>query len=72
MPDSQWTVGDVLAHLSAGMDAYARYLGGDPTPLLDVSDLPGGSLRASNAAVLAAGAERDPARLTDRLTTRLR
>ena len=71
VPDSQWTVGDVLAHLSAGMDAYARYLEGDPTPLLDVSDLPGGSLRASNAAVLAGAADRDPARLTDRLTARL-
>ena len=68
VPDSDWTVGDVLTHLAAGMDAYARYLTGDPTPLLDVSDMPGGSLRASNAAVLAREADRDLARLTERLT----
>lgn len=71
VPDSEWTVGDVVAHLAAGVDAYARYLAGDATPLLDVSDIPGGSLRASNATVLARHAGRDPAALADQLTDRL-
>ena len=68
MPGSDWSVGDVVTHLAAGVDAYGRYLTGDPTPLLDVSDLPGGSLRSSNAAVLARETDRDPARLTARLS----
>jgi uncharacterized protein (TIGR03083 family) len=59
VPHSTWTVGDTVAHLATGMDAYARYLTGDTTPVIDISDVAGGSIGASNARRLAADDERD-------------
>jgi hypothetical protein len=67
VPGSEWTAVEVLAHVTAAVDGYVRYLQGDPTPIADVSDMPGGSLRASNAALLLREAERHPARLAERL-----
>lgn len=59
LPGSDWTVADVAAHLAAGTDAYAAYLTGDHEPRVDLSDLAGGSLAASNAGNLAAEPDRD-------------
>lgn len=67
VPGSEWTVGDVAAHLASGVDAYAGYLAGSTEPRADVSDLPGGSLAASNAANLATVADRDVDRLAGQI-----
>jgi uncharacterized protein (TIGR03083 family) len=71
VPDSDWTVGDTVAHVAAGVDAYARYLAGDATPLVDLSDIPGGSIAVSNARWLADHDARDPTALTATIQTRL-
>ena len=70
--DSTWTAAELVAHVAAGADGYARYLEGDLTPFADVSDLAGGSLTASNAELLADETERDIGVLVDRLSTRAR
>jgi hypothetical protein len=70
LPDSTWTAADLVAHVAAGMDGYARYLEGDVTPFADVSNLAGGSLTASNAGFLAEETERDIGILLDRLSAR--
>jgi uncharacterized protein (TIGR03083 family) len=71
VPGSAWTVGDTVAHLATGIEAYGRYLTGDPTPLIDLSDVPGGSIAASNARTLADLGDRDVRGLTDRFRHRL-
>lgn len=71
LPNSTWTAADLVAHVAAGVDAYARYLEGDAKPFVDVSDLAGGSLTTSNAARLAEDTERDIAVLLKRIATRL-
>lgn len=70
--DSTWTAADLVTHVAAGVDGYARYLEGDVTPFADVSNLAGGSLTASNAGLLADEAERDIGTLVDRLSARAR
>ena len=59
VPRSTWTVGDTVAHLATGINAYAAYLGGDASPVIDLSDVAGGSIATSNADRLAADGERD-------------
>jgi len=59
VPRSRWTVGDTVAHLATGINAYAAYLGGDASPVIDLSDVAGGSIATSNADRLAADGERD-------------
>src|SRR4051812_19554844 len=68
---SEWTVGETVAHVAAGVEVYATYLGGDPTPLVDLSDVAGGSIAASNARWLAEHGERDLALLTAAMEARL-
>jgi hypothetical protein len=65
--NSSWTTADLVAHVATGFDAYVRYLEGDETPFVDISDLAGGSLTASNANLLAEDTERDIGVLTDRI-----
>jgi uncharacterized protein (TIGR03083 family) len=69
VPDSDWNVGEVAAHLAAGTEAYIRYVTGDDEPFVDVSDIAGGSLTHSNAARLQAEPERDLVALADRVRT---
>ena len=59
LPNSTWTAADLVAHVAAGVDAYARYLEGNTKAFVDVSDLAGGSLTRSNDARLAEFTERD-------------
>lgn len=61
-----WTVRDLAAHLAVIGEAYAGYASGSAEPVLDVSDIPGGSLARSSAAVLAADPEHDLNALADR------
>jgi uncharacterized protein (TIGR03083 family) len=51
--DSTWTTGDLVAHVTGGLEAYVRYLNGDDEAVVDVSDVAGGSLVASNRQRLA-------------------
>jgi uncharacterized protein (TIGR03083 family) len=67
VPGSNWNVGEVVAHLAAGTEAYVRYVTGDDEPFVDVSDIAGGSLTRSNADRLQTEPERDLVALTDRL-----
>jgi uncharacterized protein (TIGR03083 family) len=71
VPNSEWTVRELLAHVAAGADAYARYLEGDATAAVDVSHIAGGSLKATNAALIAAEPEQAPSMLSDRIERRL-
>ncbi len=59
VPGSTWTVGDTVAHVATGLAAYHAYLAGDTTPVIDLSDVAGGSIAASNARRLDADGERD-------------
>jgi hypothetical protein len=68
---SAWTVGETVAHIAAGVDVYASYLEGDVTPAIDLSDVPGGSIAASNARRLADDPERDIATLRTTMRARL-
>lgn len=68
IPDSDWTVGDVLVHLALGSEAYVTYVNGGTEPFVDVSDVAGGSLARSSAAKLAADPERDLLALTTRVS----
>jgi hypothetical protein len=70
--DSNWSAADLVAHVAAGADGYARYLEGDVTPFADITNLAGGSLTASNAGLLAEDTERDIGVLVDRLSMRAR
>ncbi|HUF85686.1 MAG TPA: maleylpyruvate isomerase family mycothiol-dependent enzyme [Acidimicrobiia bacterium] len=62
LPDSDWTVADVAAHLLIVARALEGYLAGEHEPVLDVDDVP-----ASNARTLAERTERDVASLTAQL-----
>ena len=68
--DSEWTQSDLVAHVTAGTDAYARYLEGAFEPFVDVTDLEGGSLSESNALRLEEESERDIDVLLERFTSR--
>jgi uncharacterized protein (TIGR03083 family) len=70
LPRSTWTIGDTVAHLATGIDSYAAYLAGDTTPVIDLSDVAGGSIAASNARRLRADGERDIPTLLSLLTDR--
>jgi uncharacterized protein (TIGR03083 family) len=59
VPGSSWTVAEVGAHLVGGTTSYSSYLAGSTAAWADLSDLPGGSLAASNARNVAEVAERD-------------
>jgi uncharacterized protein (TIGR03083 family) len=67
VPGSDWSVGDVAAHLVVGAEAYAGYAGGATGAVFDVSDIAGGSLTRSSAALLEAEHERDLPGLADRM-----
>jgi uncharacterized protein (TIGR03083 family) len=69
IPRSDWTVADVAAHLTAIGSVYGAYLQGEKAALLDVSDIAGGSLAASNARFLSGIAERDPKVLARQIAT---
>ena len=68
--DSEWTQSDLVADVTAGTDAYARYLEGAFEPFVDVTDLVGGSLSESNALRLEEESERDIDVLLERFTRR--
>jgi uncharacterized protein (TIGR03083 family) len=68
VPDSDWTVRDVLVHLALGAEAYLTYVHGATEPFVDVSDVAGGSLARSSAAKLAGDPERDLLALTTRVS----
>ena len=59
VPRSSWTAGDTVAHLATGVGAYTTHLTGDLSPIIDLSDVAGGSIAASNARRLHADGERD-------------
>ena len=67
VPGSDWTVGDVAAHLVLGAEAYSGYAAGATDAVFDVSDIAGGSLTRSSAALLEAEHERDLPGLADRM-----
>jgi len=67
VPGSDWTVGDVAAHLALGTEAYLGYATGDTDPFVDVSDVAGGSLTRTSQARLDAEPERDLAALAERI-----
>ena len=71
LPGSSWTVGDTAAHLADGTGSYVDYLNGSTESWADLSDLPGGSLAASNARHLAEVADRDLGSLADAIDARL-
>jgi hypothetical protein len=68
---STWSAAELVVHVAGGLEAYARYLDGDSSPAVDVSDVPGGSLTASNAERLAAEPERAIGVLLDRAAAAL-
>jgi uncharacterized protein (TIGR03083 family) len=63
---STWTTGDLVAHVTGGLEAYARYLDGDEAAVVDVSDVAGGSLTTSNTERLTEEPERTISVLLDR------
>jgi uncharacterized protein (TIGR03083 family) len=71
VPGSAWTIGETVAHVASGVGAYVTYLAGDTTPRVDLSDVPGGSIAASNARRLATDAERDVSTLAATIEARL-
>ena len=66
IPDSEWTVRDVAAHVALGSEAYVGYATGGTEAWVDISDIAGGSLARSNEGRLAA----EPARDLPALATR--
>jgi uncharacterized protein (TIGR03083 family) len=68
---STWTAGDLVAHVTGGLEAYARYLDGDEAAVVDVSDVAGGSLTNSNAERLTEDPERTISVLQERATRAL-
>jgi uncharacterized protein (TIGR03083 family) len=66
IPDSEWTVGDVAAHVALGSEAYLGYATGGTEAWVDVSDIAGGSLARSSADRLAAEPARDLSALAAR------
>src|SRR5262249_8807710 len=71
VPASDWTVGDVVAHVALGTEAYAGYATGNKQPLRDVSDIAGGSLTRTSTARLQDEHERDLSALAARIRTAL-
>jgi uncharacterized protein (TIGR03083 family) len=69
VPGSEWTVGELLAHVAWGAETYLSYIDGGAPPAGDLSDMAGGSLRATNAARLREEPERDPRVLSARAAT---
>jgi uncharacterized protein (TIGR03083 family) len=67
VPGSDWSVGEVAAHLAVGTEAYVGYLSGVTEPFVDVTDIANGSLARTNAARLDAEPERQVVGLTERL-----
>ena len=63
---STWTQGDLVAHVTGGLETYAGYLNGDEAAVVDVSDIAGGTLTTSNADRLAEEPERTITVLLDR------
>src|SRR5262245_61433660 len=59
IPGSEWTVGDVAAHVALGTEAYLGYATGSTEAWVDVSDIAGGSLARSSAQRLAEESGRD-------------
>jgi uncharacterized protein (TIGR03083 family) len=59
VPGSEWTVGDVAAHVALGTEAYAGFAYGAREPFVDVSDIAGGSLTRSSAGRLHDEPDRD-------------
>jgi hypothetical protein len=59
---SDWCVREVAAHLLVVAEAFERYLTGDTTPVIDVTDL-----ATTNPAAVATVQERDVGMLTERL-----
>jgi uncharacterized protein (TIGR03083 family) len=66
VPDMDWNVGDVAAHVALGTEAYVGYAQGVDEPFVDVSDIAGGSLTRSSAVRLSDEPERDLGTLTTR------
>ncbi len=62
LPDSDWSVSDVAAHLVIVAGSYLAYLSGSREPVLDIADVPG-----TNALRLGEKTERE----VDTLTTEL-
>ena len=56
---STWTAADLVAHVTRGLEGYSEYLAGETAAFVDVSDIAGGSLVASNADVLDEEPDRD-------------
>ena len=67
VPGSEWSVGDVAAHLAIGTEAYVGYATGAVEPFFDVTDIAGGSLARSSASRLGAEPERTLGALAERL-----
>ena len=67
VPGSEWSVGDVAAHLAIGTEVYVGYATGAVEPFFDVTDIAGGSLARSSAARLGAEPERTLGALAERL-----
>ncbi len=67
VPGSDWSVGEIAAHVVVGTEAYVGYLSGHTEPFVDVSDIAGGSLARSSADRLAAEPEREVASLVERM-----
>ena len=69
VPGSEWNVGEVIAHVAVGTEAYVGYLSGVTEPFVDVSDIASGSLARTSAARLEAEPDRDVVSLTRRVRT---
>lgn len=69
VPGSEWNLGEVIAHVAIGTEAYVGYLSGSTEPFVDVSDIASGSLARTSAARLDAEPERHLANLAARLRT---
>jgi uncharacterized protein (TIGR03083 family) len=67
VPGSDWSVGEVAAHVALISEFYTGYALGGVEPFVDVSDVAGGSVARTSAARLDAEPERDPAALVLRL-----
>jgi uncharacterized protein (TIGR03083 family) len=67
IPGSEWDVAEMAAHVVLISEAYAAFARGRTEPLVDVSDVPGGSLARTSAARLAAEPQRELAALRTRL-----
>jgi uncharacterized protein (TIGR03083 family) len=67
LPNSEWTVRDLAAHVVLGAEMYTRFANGDTEPFVDLSDVAGGSLARTSAARLDDEPEHDIHELAKRL-----